>query len=321
MALKESVYCNLKTFSKSFESIHGGLSLSVCFFGSIANVLNICVLTTKEMRGPTNLVLTGLAIADLLVMLDYIPFAFHRYINIEERKSIEDYSYRWAVFMLFHAFFSQVFHFIACCLTVILAIWRYLAITNPQSLRFWCEIRKTFYVIFLTYFLCPLVCSPIFISLKISSYNQTCDENSRILEEEDLPTFNGTVNNETVYITEFINDTYKQVSFWLYSAVLKLVPCILLTHLSRKLIVVLLETKKRRKLLLNPGVPLQPLEQRKFIHNRKIDRDRQADRTTAMLVAVLLLFLITEFPQAILGLLSVAKGSQFASECYEPLGK
>uniref|UniRef100_A0A6M2DY16 Putative product n=1 Tax=Xenopsylla cheopis TaxID=163159 RepID=A0A6M2DY16_XENCH len=40
-----------------------------------------------------------------------------------------------------------------------------------------------------------------------------------------------------------------------------------------------------------------------------------------MLLAVLLLFLITEFPQGILGLLSAVLGNTFFTECYLKLGE
>jgi hypothetical protein len=45
-----------------------------------------------------------------------------------------------------------------------------------------------------------------------------------------------------------------------------------------------------------------------------------SDRTTRMLLAVLLLFLITEFPQGILGLLSGLLDESFFRTCYMPLG-
>lgn len=49
--------------------------------------------------------------------------------------------------------------------------------------------------------------------------------------------------------------------------------------------------------------------------------ERRTDRTTKMLVAVLMLFLITEFPQGILGLLSVALGRCFFRTCYYLFGE
>jgi hypothetical protein len=44
--------------------------------------------------------------------------------------------------------------------------------------------------------------------------------------------------------------------------------------------------------------------------------EKRTDRTTKMLVTILLLFLITEFPQGILGLLSVILGRCFFRTCY-----
>lgn len=319
--MDEPVYCDFQAFANNYEQIHGPVSLFVCFFGSIANVLNICVLTTKEMRSPTNLILTGLAVADLLVMLEYIPFTYNRYIDVDKKLYSHFFSYEWAVFTKFHAIFSQVFHFSSCCLTVILAIWRYLALTNPSSGKFWCEWRKTLIVIIMTYFGCTLICCPLFISYAVLSINQTCDDKDKILYSEDLLNFTGETHTEILYITNYVSENYKTLCFWIYSVVMKLVPCILLTHLSIRLITVLFKTKKHRKKLMNPNMHLQTIKERKPMISKKVDKDKQADRTSAMLVAVLLLFLLTEFPQAILGLLSATKGERFEVQCYIALGE
>nr|XP_023028575.1 sex peptide receptor-like [Leptinotarsa decemlineata] len=320
--MNETKFCNLLTVEKNYREVHGPLSVIVCVFGSVANILNICVLTTKEMRWPTNFILTGLAVADLLVMLEYIPFSFHRYHNLEQRDYIQHFSYNGAVFMKFHALFSQMFHFISCCLTVILAIWRYLAITSPHNSRYWCDTRKTITVIVLTYLACPLICFPLFISLHIASHNQTCDINDKIIDNDTGLVFmnSSEVFYKTIYVTTYINDTYLTWSFWIYAVVIKLVPCVLLTYLSQKLVLVLLETKKRKNKLLNQNLPLTELKDSKPMMNAR-KKDKQADRTSGMLVAVLLLFLLTEFPQAILGFFGAIIGDKFQKQCYEPLGE
>lgn len=48
---------------------------------------------------------------------------------------------------------------------------------------------------------------------------------------------------------------------------------------------------------------------------------RRTDRTTMLLVAVLILFLITEFPQGILGLLSAILDQCFFKKCYTLFGE
>lgn len=51
-----------------------------------------------------------------------------------------------------------------------------------------------------------------------------------------------------------------------------------------------------------------------------MDKEKQTDRTTRMLLAVLLLFLITEVPQGILGSLTLFFGDKFFKDCYQKLG-
>ena len=48
---------------------------------------------------------------------------------------------------------------------------------------------------------------------------------------------------------------------------------------------------------------------------------RNTDRTTRLLVVLLVLFLIAEVPQGVLGLLSAVHGKQFFLSCYNPLGE
>lgn len=103
--------CDLSSFYSYYSHLHGWISLFVCIFGSIANVLNILVLTRREMRSPTNIILMGLAVADLLVMIDYIPYAFHFYLYRRSRR--DTFTYGWTIFVLFHSNFSQV-NYIDC---------------------------------------------------------------------------------------------------------------------------------------------------------------------------------------------------------------
>merc|ERR550534_1207340 len=51
-----------------------------------------------------------------------------------------------------------------------------------------------------------------------------------------------------------------------------------------------------------------------------VNRQKKTDRTTRLLITILLLFLATEFPQGILGVLAVVFGEDFFFECYTPLG-
>jgi hypothetical protein len=49
--------------------------------GVIANCMNVAVLTRRDMAAaPINRLLKWLAVADVFVMLEYVPFAIYRYL-------------------------------------------------------------------------------------------------------------------------------------------------------------------------------------------------------------------------------------------------
>lgn len=121
-------YCSgpIRDLAQSYKRYHGYVALMVCIFGTVANVLNIIVLTRKDMvAAPINRILTGLATADVLVMVEYIPFAVYEYLVLPEHQM---FPYGWAVFVLFHMHFTQLLHTISIALTLTLAVWRYIAI-------------------------------------------------------------------------------------------------------------------------------------------------------------------------------------------------
>ncbi|XP_058829382.1 G-protein coupled receptor dmsr-1-like [Topomyia yanbarensis] len=327
-AIRELLYCGqgLDDFHTSYSNIHGIVCLLVCIFGSIANILNIMVLTRREMRSPTNAILTGLAIADLLVMLDYLPYAV--YMSPYTKFSREErLTYSWSWYVIFHSIFAQVCHTISIWLTVTLAVWRYIAVAYPQRNRIWCSMTNTLIAITSSYIVCPLLGIPLYLTFSIKPHVE-------ILGGDGNPykaISNGPARNVTLYRTLPSELAEKSpvmlnVNFWIYSVVIKLIPCIALTILSLRLIAALLEAKHRRKQLTGNSKGMKQIvdgrvvdvEQKK--NCKHMDKEKQTDRTTRMLLAVLLLFLITEFPQGILGLLSALLGKHFFYNCYLKLG-
>ena len=74
-----------------YSPVHGHLSLYVCLLGCLFNLLNILVLTHANMRNnPINMILTGIAVADCLNMLEYIPFSVHMYLLDSESRDQEE---------------------------------------------------------------------------------------------------------------------------------------------------------------------------------------------------------------------------------------
>lgn len=76
----------LVIFNKWYQGVHGYLSIVVCVFGILSNIINIIVLTRKPMLTPTNCILTAIAVADMMTMLSYLPFAAYFYcVTVLER--------------------------------------------------------------------------------------------------------------------------------------------------------------------------------------------------------------------------------------------
>ncbi|KAM7356619.1 G-protein coupled receptor dmsr-1-like isoform 1-T2 [Cochliomyia hominivorax] len=408
----EPLYCGtgVDNFHTSYKNLHGYVSLIVCILGTIANTLNIIVLTRREMRSPTNAILTGLAVADLAVMLEYIPYTIHDYILSDSLPREQQLNYSWACFVQFHSIFAQVLHTISIWLTVTLAVWRYIAVGYPQKNRQWCGMRTTIITITCAYVVCVLVVSPsLYLVSSIAEFLEMLDANGKTVKSIALSQYvidyqqslmnktaatatstreldmtstntdwhnvtqttaemffalanntttsisttststtmsplldngNGSIANGDVMSTEIVrnitvyrlfhsdlslrNETLRNVTFLIYSVLIKLIPCIALTILSIRLIMALLEAKRRRKMLIsNSANGMKPIVNGKVVeqprprkNSKTLEKEKQTDRTTKMLLAVLLLFLITEFPQGIMGLLNTVLGEPFLMQCY-----
>ena len=103
----------ITSFGNAYSQYHGYIALVVCIFGVFANILITAVLTRKEMRTPVNLMLVALAIADLAVMLEYIPFALHMYVLPVYEDLEKRFSYNWALFVFLHLHITQILHTIS----------------------------------------------------------------------------------------------------------------------------------------------------------------------------------------------------------------
>ncbi|XP_055839666.1 G-protein coupled receptor dmsr-1 isoform X1 [Episyrphus balteatus] len=297
-------YCNgnIRDFSIAYKAIHGYIALLICVFGTIANILNIIVLTKKEMsKAPISKILKWLAVADMFVMIEYIPFATYMYVVSPGEK---DFRYAWAVYLLFHMHFTQILHTISIGLTVTLAIWRYVAISrHPHGpcasfmLSHCCES------ILLSFIISPILCFPTYFVFKVKERHFTDRE-------------------ETVYHVDATEDTaLYSFNFWIHSVIIKLLPCCILTVISFILVRVLCDASKRKLKLKEYSNPNKGGAQLNGHGSRSAKCDRRTDRTTMLLVAVLMLFLITEFPQGILGLLSGILQKCFFVRCYVLFGE
>ena len=80
---KSQAYKNIEAYALAYWNVHPYLSLVICTFGISTNVVNIVILTRQKMLNSINCVLTGIALSDIITMLDYIPYAVHFYLVTE----------------------------------------------------------------------------------------------------------------------------------------------------------------------------------------------------------------------------------------------
>ena len=287
----------LKHFSIWYAEYHGYVSLVVCFVGAICNIFNILVLTRRNMTSTTNCILTALAVSDLLTMLSYIPFALHFYCLHGIKPSPERNSLEWIWFFLFHVNFTVTTHTTSIWLGVLLAVLRYtyLSISKDGAINY-NSMRHTRIAIAMVFVFSVLILIPNYLSLTFVDLADR-ETNGSIYEIS-------TIDNRNYY-----GQAMTTANFWIHAIIIKLLPCFLMSVFGILLISTVRTTHKN-------GQKFRKASTRKDVIRY---RSREHGRTTAMLVVVIVLFLITELPQGILAFCSGLLPG-FFEVYYVPLG-
>ncbi|XP_052820065.1 G-protein coupled receptor dmsr-1-like [Mya arenaria] len=286
----------LTVFGGWFTSIHGYSSLTVCCFGIPTNLINISVLSRKDMRNPTNAILCWLAVADLLTMIPYVAFVIHFYCAFDPYDySPEKFTFPWAVYMLFLINFVATTHTISNWLGVSLAVFRFVQLRSttkgPVAKR---RLYNTILKVIAGIYVCScLVLVPNYMTNKIVEYTDiTTNKTAYFIEDIKL----GTNDTQPIVVVNVLT----------YSILTKIVPCILMTVFSGSLLISLnLSGRQRRRRL--------------SVTSTNVRRERRQTKTTRMLLVVIILFLVTEFPHGLLIIIS-AVVPNFYYTVYSPLG-
>lgn len=290
-------YHRLQSLKEEYAEIHGYISVVVCVFGIVANIANIVVLNKKHMRTSTNVILKWLAVADLCTMMEYVPFALKFYVfkdPVIENLYVRSYS--WMCYLLFHANFSITMHSISIWLTIMLAIFRFLYIFFPAKGSIYCSLEHAKFVIMSVYVSAVLVCIPNYIS------NYWREVTTNVGNEPNVTLYTFDQRRDGVFQMIF------DLNYWVQSILIKLVPCFLLTVLTIILISALRRAHRHHVQLKSQGMG-----------KADVDSHHEHIRTTTMLLAVVILFLVTELPQGILTLLMIFM-EDLHTEVYSPLG-
>lgn len=285
----------LEALTQTYSNWHGYISLVLCAFGIPMNIINIVVLTRKNMVTPINCILTWLAVADIATMLSYVPFAYHFYCQ-HSSNSISPLknSWGWMQFLLVYLNFSATTHTISIWLAVAIAMFRHHHIHSPSkgNLTHIRRLVRARVVVGVIVCCSVIIMVPNYLShrleeMKISNMSLYVFEDWKLGSHEVKP--------------------IKMIALLLYSILAKVVPCILIIVYGGLLLRMIHKSAQQQK-RLSVGKA-----------NQVSNRNTETSRTTVMLLIVIVLFLITELPQGVLILCSIFI-KKFFEKVYIPLG-
>ncbi|XP_065209219.1 G-protein coupled receptor dmsr-1-like [Planococcus citri] len=270
-------------------NVKGYVDISICVVGSILNLLNIIVFTRKNMISPVNMIFTHLAWADLLMLLLFIPYTwfecFEEYTN-------GGWTYQQTFWYIWLGNVPAIFYFMSVFLTVMLSVWRHIAIVHPLKERQWCSMKMTRNVVIAGYLTSVLLGIPMYFSTGIKHVG----------------------NNQTqIYIPHAVEDSNLFIISRIINSVLyQLLPAIALPIFSYKLIIVL-RAKKEHQQYQNPSTDINNIRS-----TRTPEMRNKSDRSIVLLLTVMALHLISKLPAGIIDLLYLTYGraNKIAWECY-----
>lgn len=342
--IDSTVGSRLSDFSHLYARIHGYVSVVVCMLGVISNVFIVIVLTRKVMVNPTSRILTALAVSDLLTMSSYIPFACHFYVLHRPDTSHEPQrnDIGWMRFFLVHVHLSVTAHTISIWLGVLLSVYRYSYVRDPSNGSLigalGCSPSTVSYAIGAVYALSIVAMIPNYMSLRIVRLDVTHNDSVSVQSNRTVIDYDvigaesdvivdkqqtasdveaDAANAAAAYYDIMSVDTtdagrgvlITRINFWIHALLVKLLPCALMSIFGLLIVCAVRSTHRKGLMLRKNSTRTDTMTLRR----------RESNRTTSMLVAVIVLFLVTELPQGILALLSgILDG--FFETYYTPLG-
>lgn len=257
--------------------INGYIAPVLVLLTVVTNTLVIAVLLKKHMRSPTNVLLAGMAFSDMLTGVIPLP-VFIYFFSMGNYKDFVPLE--WCMpYKLLYENIPTIFHTASVWLTVGLAAQRYIYICHSLQARTWCTIPNVLRGTVIVYIVAVLsqltkFVDFVIVPIAVPRYNRN-------------ETYQGCVYCYRSWAMKYM-DMYQNMYFWFRILFIHLVPCISLVVLNGLLISAMRKAQIRR---------MQLLKQNKKSESRKL---KESNCTTLMLVAVVGLFLLVEFPLGII---------------------
>ncbi|KAK3611064.1 hypothetical protein CHS0354_028546 [Potamilus streckersoni] len=234
--------------------------------GVVGNIFNVVVLRSPKMLSSTNVYLMTLAISDSL----YLLFSFSLSFTLCSNHSQSSIAFHY---IPYGRVLTDLFANTAVLLTVCFTLERYIGVCHPMKGKAWCTVGKAKVAALITFGICIVNTIPELFEMEIVSMFDFEFQRS-------------------VYqckYTEFAEtDSYQIGYYWWYVTLFTFQPLFLLSIFNSLLIRSVWKASKTRRQLSHSSVvgdQGQSLEQQKV---------------TTMLIAVVIIFIICQTPQAVL---------------------
>ncbi|CAF0816336.1 unnamed protein product [Didymodactylos carnosus] len=269
--------------------------LTICIFGIVCNILNLCVLLNRRLKESPYTYLTGLALADMLTLMCISPFTITRGDYIHH----ENIFYKFQKFEIIYMQMANYFGHVSIMITLALTIERYLFTTYPLKVQSFCKSRYARNVIVIILIICGIIDIPRFTSDYIISKMNS----SHLFDSNNCSTYpfiieNSINRNHTgqcyciIVRTHASFNRFQDIYYYCIFVLYQILPFIILLYLNLKLIqrvqrsnrFTLSELVSNQQQTSLTGTPTNHFIQRKRI------RDEQ--RLTKTLASIVLVFLI-----------------------------
>ncbi|VIO98476.1 Uncharacterized protein BM_BM6043 [Brugia malayi] len=280
----------LEAFQRTYSPVHGFICIVICTFSIGTNLIHILVLTRPNMRcSAVNCVLTMVAICDMGTMGSYFIYICH-FVLFKDTTCVLIYSYLWMRYLLCHMVLSITLHTTSLWLIVAMAFIRQMTLRNAILNSNWQKPQMAWRVCTLIYFCVFILCIPTFLMYDVVEVG---DWHPAPHCSHSFPP-NYTAKYYTFHMSPSAMANgcrFFKWNLWMSGIIFKVVPCILLLYFSSSLILTLHQTTRKRKLILK-------------YNSTKIRGVTKSDRTSALLLAIVLVFLIAEMPQGIIAIMN-----------------